>query len=170
MVSLLQKTASCINSFSEHLGRFFAWCALILVVLMAINVLERYLLHTGTNWQQELVVYFHAMLFLGASSYTWLHDKHVRIDVIYHRLSPKGRAVVDLTGTLLFMVPVCISIFLFSYDFVVKSWMLLEKSSEYNGMPGIFLLKTFIWFFAASLLLQSVSTCCRTILTLKEDV
>lgn len=169
MVPFLTKTASRIDRLSESFGRFFAWFALILVVLMAINVLERYLFHTGTNWQQELVMFFHAMLFLGASSYTWLHDKHVRIDVVYHRLSPKGKAVVDLTGTLLFMVPVCVCIFFFSYDFVVKSWMLLEKSSEYNGMPGIFLLKTFIWFFAGSLLLQSVSTCCRAILTLKGD-
>lgn len=159
-----------IDALTEWMGRMFAWLSLAMVVLMFINVLERYVLNTSAIWQQELVRFFHSALFLGAAGYTLLSDKHVRVDIFYHNFSARKKAWVDLIGTCVFMLPVCIGLVALSYHFVVDSWAIHEGSSEYNGMPGIFVLKSFIWLFAGTLLFQSISTCCKAIITLRQGV
>ena len=163
----LAAIARYIDCVTEWIGKILAWCILAMVILMFINVVERYAFNISATWQQELVRFFHSIVFLGAAGYTLLWDKHVRVDVFYHKFSERKKAWVNLIGTILFMVPVCAGIIYLSYYFVIDSWALHEASSEYNGMKGIFILKTFIWLFAATLLLQSVSVCCKAVMTIK---
>lgn len=168
-MSILQPIIHTINSITEWTGRIFSWLSLLMVLLMFLNVVQRYLFHTGAIWQQELVGYFHAILFMAAAGYTLKHDKHVRVDVLYHRFSDQAKAIVNLLGTFVFMIPVCVCIIVLSNEFIIASWDLKEASSEYNGMPGVFILKSFIWVFAGSLLLQSVSIVAQSWLTLTHS-
>jgi TRAP-type mannitol/chloroaromatic compound transport system permease small subunit len=137
-----------------------------MAIVMAATVIERYLFQVNFTWQQELTRYFHAILFLGAAGYTLLQDEHVRVDVFYQRAKRKTRAWINLLGTIFFLFPVCIAIIWFSNDFIVTSWLLLESSPEYQGLPGMFILKSFIWIFCGLLILQGISTICRSWLTI----
>jgi TRAP-type mannitol/chloroaromatic compound transport system permease small subunit len=78
---------------------------------------------------------------LGAA-YTMQRDGHVRVDIFYQKLSRRGRAWVDLLGTLLLLVPVCVFIAWVGWDYVLKSWEVTESSPEAGGIPAVYLLKT----------------------------
>ncbi len=164
----LQQISDKIDSTNRIIGRLFSWSALFMVLLMFFNVLSRYAFNINLVWQQELVGFLHAILFLTAAGYTLLDDKHVRVDVIYQQMDDKKRAFINLAGTLIFLFPVCIAIVYFSHDFILSSWKIHESSPEYNGMKGVFILKSFIWVFCFTLILQGVSTICRSLITLKR--
>ncbi len=156
-----------LDAFNNRIGHAVAWLSLAMVVVIAFTVIQRYVFSSSHIWQQELARNFHAILFLGAAGYTLLQDEHVRVDIFYQRLNKKKRAWVNLLGTLLLLFPMCIAIIIFSEDFVLTSWRYLEASTEYNGLPGLFLLKSCIWGFCLLLLLQGTSTICRAWLTIK---
>lgn len=120
-------------------------------------VLQRYLLASGRPWEQELPLFFHSALFLLGAGYAWQKDAHVRVDVFYERFSPPVRAWINLLGTVLLVWPSCAALLWFSWDYVLASWAIHEASAEYQGMPGIYLLKTGIWAFAVLVALQGVS-------------
>jgi TRAP-type mannitol/chloroaromatic compound transport system permease small subunit len=105
---------------------------------------------------QELVRYLYATVFMLCAAYTLAEDSHVRVDIFYSNLKNKHKAIVDLLGSLLFLLPVCCSILYFSFNYVVNSWMQLEGSLEERGLHLVFLLKSLIWIFAIMLILQGI--------------
>ena len=146
-----------IHRLNETLGRAVSWLSLAMVLLMFVSVLLRYVFNFSTVWQQELVTALYAVLFLLAAGYTLKHDGHVRIDVLYQHFSPRKKAWVNILGVVLFLWPVCGALFYTSFDFVLSSWHLLEASPEYNGLYGIFLIKTCLWVFAVCVALQGLA-------------
>lgn len=115
-------------------------------------------------------MYMHAVVFMLGIPYALKHNAHVRVDVFAERFGPHGRARVDVLGHLLFLVPVCVTILLFSLPYVAASWRVFEGSSEVGGIPGLFLLKTLIPLTAALLLLQGLAEVIRLIPQLKAPL
>ena len=64
--------------------------------------------------------------------------------------------MINLLGSLVFLIPVCLSILYFSYNYVINSCVQLEGSLEERGLHGVFLLKSLIWVFAIMLILQGI--------------
>lgn len=155
--------AEIIDKGNRTLGRILAWLTLGMVLMMCGNVIQRYIFQSNHIWQHELVIYMHALLFMGAAGYTLWRDEHVRVDIIYEHLSVRKKAWVNLLGSLFFLLPVCVALVYFSYGFVVSSWEILEHSREGDGLPGVFLLKSCIWLFAVTLILQGCSLIIRSI-------
>jgi len=87
-----------------------------------------------------------------------VHNGHVRCDIFYGDASPRAKAVIDIIGTLIFLIPMCVLIFWVTWPYAAASWAVLEGSPEGRmGIPAVFLLKTLILVFAGLLALQSVS-------------
>lgn len=164
----LQKAANQIDNFNSKLGHIIAWFTLAMVIIMCLSVAMRYLFSTTLIWQLELVRFLHAIVFLSAAGFTLLENEHVRVDVFYQHFSDKTKALVNLMGTILFLLPVTCAIAYFASDLIINSWRLLESSREYHGMPGVFILKTFIWVFCLTLTLQGISIICNAIITLRK--
>src|SRR5207237_8650510 len=108
-------------------------------------------------WLQESILYAHAALFLLAAAWTLKEDGHVRVDVFYAGASPRTKALVDLAGALLLLLPFCVAVIWFSLPYVARAWAILERSRETSGLPLVFLLKTLIPLFAVMLALQGVA-------------
>ncbi|PAV25980.1 C4-dicarboxylate ABC transporter permease [Tamilnaduibacter salinus] len=143
-----------LDAFTEHSGRLLAWLNVAMVLLTFAVVIMRYLFDQSSIFLQESVMYLHATLFMLASAYTLKHNDHVRVDILYQRMPGRGKALVDLLGTLLLMLPVVIYIALSSWGYVLDSWAILETSPESSGIPAIFLLKTLIPVMCALLFIQ----------------
>lgn len=139
-----------------------SWLTLGVVVLMFGNVALRYLFNSGAPWQIELVLAMHAATFLVAMGYTLQAGEQVRVDVLYARLSPRSKAWVDMLGAVLLLMPMCLLLMWFSWSFVSSSWELREASSEYGGMQGVFLLKSFLLIGPALLMLQGMACAIRS--------
>jgi TRAP-type mannitol/chloroaromatic compound transport system permease small subunit len=140
-----------------------------MVITTVCIVTLRYLFEIGAIPLQESVMYMHGLLFLLAIAYGVERDTHVRVDLIYSRLSPTGRSLVNLTGHLVFLLPVGIFIFATSLPYVAASWRVLEGSSEVGGIPAIFLLKTALPVMAALLVLQGLSQITKIVLELSSS-
>ncbi len=166
---MLHKIRNICNLINQKIGQTTSWLAVIMVIMMSLNVFMRYLFAMGDPWQQELVRFMHAMLFLLATGYAFQLEQHVRVDVLYQNMSIYTKAKVNLIGSLIFLFPTAISLIYFSYGYVIKSWSIFEGSSEYLGMPGVFLLKSCIWVCGGVLIIHGISIICRSVLILRND-
>jgi TRAP-type mannitol/chloroaromatic compound transport system permease small subunit len=126
------------------LGRMVSWLTVIMVLITATVVVLRYVFGVGWIWLQETVTWMHATVFLLAAAYTLSRDEHVRVDIFYRGMSPRGQALVDSLGVLLLLLPTCLWIVFSAWDYVAASWQVRESSLETGGMPGLFLLESLI--------------------------
>ena len=148
---------AALEAIGAWTGRIIAWFSLLMVLLSFLVVVLRYAFDLGWIAMQESVTYLHAALFMLGAAYTLRRNGHVRVDILYQKLSRRGRAWVDLLGTLLFLLPVCAFIAWAGWDYVRESWAVLEGSREAGGIPGVYLLKTLMIAMPALLLLQGLA-------------
>jgi TRAP-type mannitol/chloroaromatic compound transport system permease small subunit len=99
--------ATAIDAVNETIGRAVLWLVLAVTLISAANALMRYGFGMSSNAWLEIQWYLFGAIFLLAAGYTLKHNGHVRIDVIYGRLSQRTRAWIDLLGALLFLLPLC---------------------------------------------------------------
>lgn len=145
-----------IDAFTDLLGRWTSWLVLAIVLLMAANVLLRYLFDTGSVWAQELEWHLLVPVVLVGMTYTLRHGEHVRSDILYFRFTPRVRALIDLASALL-LVAIALLILWFSLHYVQQSWVIGEKSPDPGGLPHRWILKGMIPVGFALLALQAVS-------------
>ncbi len=155
----LCRTIETVNSV---IGRGVAWLALFMMLVQFALVLLRYVFGTGSLFMQESVVYAHGILFMMAAAWTLAEDRHVRVDIFYGRATPRRRAAIDLFGALFFVLPMCALVAWVGYPYVARSWAVLEGSRETSGIPAVFLLKTVILLFAATVALQGIAMAMRS--------
>ena len=159
--------ARAIDALNEHMGRLFAWLTVVMVLVTVMIVVLRYGFNLGFIWMQESVRFMHAFVFLLCAGYTLLHDEHVRVDVLYVKMSERSKAKVDIFGNIVFLIPVCAVIVYFSWNYVLNSWAENEGSLEERGLHAVYLLKTTIWVFAGTMILQAVSRIIHALATLR---
>ncbi len=155
-----------IERFTDLTGRATSWLALVIVVLMAVNVLLRYLFSAGTVWAQELEWHLLAPLILFGMSYALLHGEHVRVDVLYANFSARKKLLVDLLSAVL-CIGISLAIIWLSVKYVQQSWVIGEQSNDPGGLPHRWLLKSLIPLGFFFLLLQCVAMIISTLEKLK---
>lgn len=155
-----RRIATGIELASEWTGRLTSWLVLGMVALITYDVAMRYLFHAGSVALQELEWHLFALIFLIGAAYTLKHDSHVRVDVLYQSrwMSPRRRALVNLVGTLLFLIPFCLLIIVSSWPFVHDAFVHGEGSPDPGGLPYRWLLKAAIPLGFGLLLLQGLAT------------
>ena len=158
--------ADRIDALSTAIGRAVAWCLLFMVLAEFALVLMRYVLGVGSIWLQESVLYAHGAVFMLAAAWTLAADGHVRVDIFYADAAPRSKALVDLLGALLLLLPFALALVVLSWRYAGRSWAIFEGSRETSGMPAVFLLKSLIPLFAALLALQGLAQALRAALVL----
>jgi TRAP-type mannitol/chloroaromatic compound transport system permease small subunit len=158
--------ADRIDRLNAAIGRTVAWACLLVVLVQFAVVVMRYVFGAGSIWLTETIIYGHASLFMLAAAWTLREGGHVRVDIFYADASPRARAIVDLVGALLLLLPFVGVLAWFSWPYVARSWAILERSREASGLPLVFLLKTLIPLFALLLGLQGIAQAARAWLTL----
>ena len=157
MINSIVTLTKAIDRVTDFIGRLVSWFTVVMVFVVVTVVVTRYFLQVGSIALQESVTYLHAVVFLMGIGYTLRHGGHVRVDIFYRNFSIKRRAIIDVTGGILFLLPVSALIFFLSWDYVMASWSIGETSAENNGLPFVFLLKTLMLLMPASLFLQGLA-------------
>lgn len=160
----MHRLINFINRLNETVGRSIAWLTLFMVITQFAVVVLRYAFNTGWIAMQESILFMHALVFLLGSAYTLHHNGHVRVDIFYQKMSRRHKALVDVIGSVMLLLPVCLYIGWISWDYVAESWRITEGSREAGGLPGVFLLKSSILAMAALLGLQGISMLCQNLL------
>jgi TRAP-type mannitol/chloroaromatic compound transport system permease small subunit len=153
----MNEIAKKIDIFNEKIGILTSYLAIPLILLTFIVAFMRYILDFGSIAIQEVIIYFHALIFTIGASYTLKNDMHVRIDIFYNNLIPKKKKTINFYGTIFFLIPTCVLIFVTSFNYVLSSILLLESSKEAGGLPVLYILKIYILLLPITLFLQAIS-------------
>lgn len=162
----IKKFCRGIDWLNEWVGRGVAWVTTGLVAVVFTDVVMRYLFNTSSVFTQELEWQLFAFIFLMGAGYTLLHDGHVRVDIIYQRLGPRGQAWINLIGVVCFMLPGCLMVIITSWKFTHNAWAMMEGSPDPGGIPYRFLVKGTITVGFILLSLQGVSLGLHSLLQL----
>jgi TRAP-type mannitol/chloroaromatic compound transport system permease small subunit len=170
----LYRLADFIDRLSDRLGRWVSWLILAMVLVGAANAVGRYAgrslgLNLSSNAALELQWYLFSLVFLLAAGYTLKRDSHVRVDVIYGRLSAKMRSWIDLLGGVLFLLPFCIFSLWVSWPSVRNSWAVFEQSPDPGGLAR-YPIKSVILVAFALLALQGLAQVIHSVGALRGDL
>ena len=141
----LEKT---INS----LGKFISLMMPVMTILMIVIIVARYFFGIGLTGVQELVMYIHALIFLGCAGYVHFKDEHVRVDIFYRDSSNTYKKNINFFFSLFFLIPVCFVVGFYSYELVEMSWKIKETSTEAGGLNFVYLQKSLVILFPLTLL------------------
>lgn len=153
----MDKIVKRLEAVSEFTGKTISWLTLAMVIVTFCIVVLRYVFNVGWIAVQESVNYMHSMVFMLGAAYAYKCGAHVRVDIFYSRFSPKKQALIDLSGNILFLIPVCIFIIIIDIDILMQSWRDKEGSRETGGLPYVYLLKTVIPIMAGLLIVQALA-------------
>ena len=133
-MSLLLKLSQLIDWLTERVGKGAFWLVLIMTLISAGNAVVRFIFNYSSNGLLEIQWYLFAAVFLLCSPYTLQKNEHVRIDVLSGKLSPRGLAVIDIIGTLFFLLPMVIVVLWLSLPLVAESYKINEMSANAGGL------------------------------------
>lgn len=153
--------ADRIDRCNAAIGRTAAWAAVFIVVVQFTVVVLRYAFGIGSIWLSESIMYGHATLFMLAAAWTLHEGGHVRVDIFYADASVRSKAMIDLVGALVLLLPFMLVLLAYALPYVGRSWAIFERSRETSGIPAVFVLKTLIPAFAIMFALQGVSQAIR---------
>ena len=108
----MNKLTSRLDRLSEAIGKFSSWFVGAMVLVTCLVVLLRYGLNMGSVFLQDVVLYLHGALFLLGAAFTLNRDSHVRVDIFYRNFSDRTKALVNVIGNLIFLMPFCITVFI----------------------------------------------------------
>lgn len=160
-----------IDAVNLALGRAVGALVIVVALVGAGNAVLRYAgkfvsLSLTSNAWLELQWYLFSLIFLFGAAVTLREGAHVRVDVVYSRLSVRKRAWIDLVGTVLFLIPFCILMIWTAWSPVHNSWAIWESSPDPGGLPR-WPIKTAVPVAFLLLLLQSFAHLARTIAVLR---
>jgi len=158
-----------LDRLSTVLGKMAAWLTLVMVFVTFVIVVMRYVFDAGLIWLQETVIWMHAFVFMVGAAYTLQKDEHVRVDIFYRKMSSRGRALVDLLGVLIFLLPLCVFLGWKAFDFVALSFRMHEASRESGGLPYplIPLLKSILLVMPITVGLQGIAMMLQSLRSLR---
>ena len=193
-----------LEGFANFTGRFFAWAGLLMVLQQIViifmqRIFARAEISMGFGmsfskdvswWSEELKLY-NAMIVCLCCTYTFVQSSHVRVDLIYSAVRFRARKVIDMFGSLFFMVPMAVLIWMYGWYFLWRHLVvpkpsasdklesLLTKSRALrwnvetigfspNGFNAYFLFKVLLCIFAAMIFLQAIAFFYRSYLEFRE--
>jgi len=133
-VTLLLKLSQLIDWLNERVGKGAFWLVLVMTIICASNASYRFIFNDSSNGLLEIQWYLFAAVFLLCSPYTLQKNEHVRIDVLSGKLSPRGLAVIDIIGTVFFLLPMVVTVLWLSLPLVAESYKIQEMSSNAGGL------------------------------------
>jgi len=163
MASRLLKAERAFNRFADGVGALSAVLLLLLVANVFYDVVMRYLFNDVSIGMQELEWHLYSMVFLLGVAYTLRTDSHVRVDILYERLNPRRRAVIDILGTLLLLWPFCFLVAGYGIGFAYEAYDIGEKSADPGGLPYRWAIKAMISLSFICVLISSFGFILRAV-------
>lgn len=150
-----------IDRLSSVVGKTIGWVILLLTALISYEVFSRYALGRAHPWATDVQLMLYGTLFMLGGAYTLSTQGHVRGDIIYGFLPPRGQASIDLALYLLFFFPGVAALAWAGYTFAADAWSIAEHSSITSDGPPLAPFKTVLPLAGALLLLQGFAEVVR---------
>lgn len=169
---LLQKSMETAEKFIAKIvaiaGKIISFLLLLMVLNVSYDVMMRYLFHNSSVGMQEMEWHLFAVVFLFGISIALKDEGHVRVDFLYDRFTPRKKAMVNILGTVLFLMPFALLILSGSFEFVHDAWITQEISEDPGGLPFRWIIKGMIPFSFTFLLISAVGYVLQNIRLYRE--
>ena len=143
-------------------GRAAGYLNLLLIALVVTDVVLRWSMSTTAAWVIELEWHLFSLIFLLGIPYALQQDRHVRVDLFYDRFGARDKRLVNVVGTVLFLLPWAAVLFVTSWRYAGEAWIAGEGSPNPNGIPYYFPIKAVVPLAAALLGMQGLATVVRS--------
>ncbi len=150
-----------IDTLSELSGKTVRWLVVILVGLITLEVIMRFIFRNPTMWAFETSMILGVIIYVFAWSYVQRYRGHIRVEILYEALPPRGQALIDVIGHLLFFFPLFIVLTYASIGEAWESWVMNERSTLTQWYPPVAPLRTAVAIACLLLLLQGAATLFR---------
>jgi TRAP-type mannitol/chloroaromatic compound transport system permease small subunit len=193
-----------LEGFANTIGRFFAWAGLLMVLQQIViifiqRIFARAEISMGfgmnfsrdLSWWSEELKFYNALVVCMCCAYTFVQGGHVRVDLVYSAVSYRTKKVIDMVGSLIFMMPAAILTWMYGWYFLWRHlvtpkpsasdeldrlltkaravrWNVETISFSPNGFDAYWLFKLLLMFFAGMVFLQSIAFFYRSFLEWKE--
>lgn len=154
---MLRQLARTIDRWQDAFGRALSWLMLVMVLVVFLDVVMRYAINRTYVFTQELEWYIFAVAYLMAGGYVLLWDEHIRVDILYSRLTPRNRAWMDFVLFFVFYFPSTILVMYTAWPFFRNSFTVLEGSPDPGGIPARWALKGVIIAAFGIMVVQGLS-------------
>ena len=165
-MKILRLYIRLIDGLNEYIGVIVSWLTTLMVLVVFYDTVMRYAFEKGNVAIQELEWHIFAVVFLIGAAYALKRGAHVRVDIIYTRLSTKTKAWIDLLGALFFLLPFAVMVIYSTQNFIANSWAVREMSPDPGGLPARYALKAMIPAGFILLILQGVSEIFKNLLVI----
>lgn len=165
---ILKSCIEIIDRINEFAGKSVSWLNLALVLIVCIDVVRRFLFQRTDAWIMELEWHMFAMVFLLGAGYTLKENKHVRVDLFYSNFDDKTKALINIVGGLVLLLPLCILLVFISIKYSYSSYLIGEGSPDPGGLPYRFIIKSMIPFGMFLLLLQGLAEIMKSFIIYKS--
>jgi TRAP-type mannitol/chloroaromatic compound transport system permease small subunit len=166
----MRKLVHAIDLMSEWTGRTGRWFGVILVAIVTFGVITRYVFHKPFLWTYEVSVMLGASLFVLAFAYTHLHKAHVRVDLIYSHLSPRGQAIIDVLGNIFLFFPFIILLTITAWELAFSAWATGERMPITGWYPPAGPLRTIVFIGMLLFGLQGLANFIRDVYAIIRGV
>jgi TRAP-type mannitol/chloroaromatic compound transport system permease small subunit len=160
---MLQKIDKIISVLVNGVGKILAIVLLMMVLNVTFDVMMRYLFHASSVGMQEMEWHLFSIIILYGVGVALQHEAHVRVDFLYDRMKLKTKAIINICGTLLFLVPLSLLILFGSFHFVNDAYMINEISEDPGGLAYRWIIKGMIPLSFLFLLVSAAGYVCRNI-------
>ena len=167
-VSSVQWIESFCDKFAKHIGVIISFLLILMMINVAFDALNRYIMNSNSVALQEMEWHLFSVIILLGLSYSLNEEGHVRVDILYTGFSEKKKAIVNMTGVILFILPLSLLIAYGSINFVEKSFIFMEQSGVTGGLPFRFIIKGLIPTSFVILIVMSIGYFARNYNLLKK--
>lgn len=131
---VLLRLAGLVDRLNHNVGELMSWVILLVTLLSTGNAIARKVFSTGSNAALELQLYLFAAIFLLNGGNTLLRNEHIRIDVIFARLSQRTRLWIDILGILFFLLPAAVMTAWMTLPVLARTFAGAETSANAGGL------------------------------------
>lgn len=156
-MKLFRKLVDLIDLTSEWSGRIFCLLIIPLIAGTVYDVFMRYFFRSPTKWAYEMTWMEYAALFVLGGAYTLKHHSHIRVDIFFNRLSPRGRAIFDSIMYSAIFFPLFYILIRYSISFACRSWLIHEVSYISYWQPPVYPIKAILPLGLLLFAIQGVS-------------
>lgn len=140
----MRATLRVIDAISEWTAKIISWLAVALVLVLVFDVTERYVFGGATVWAYETGTMLGGTIYVMGWAYVHRMREHIRVDVIYVHLSPRVQLIIDLIGTVLFLLPLIYVMIDTSIYYMLRALRIDEVLAETFWYPPAFPFRTMV--------------------------
>ena len=129
----LKKISHFIDALNQTLGRGVAWLVLATVLLSVFTAVARKFGFGSNGWLEGQWYLFAAVFLLGAA-YTLQQDLYVRVDVVSKHFTAQTRAIIEIVGHVVFMLPLAVGLTWLGWHDFMQVWQHNEMSADAGGL------------------------------------